>query len=374
MRGAIGLPLPDRRIGLSAHDFQQGAAAAQVILARAVNDGAAPTVPARWLLRLTNLLGGLPPEGPDALAAMRTRGHDLLRLARRLDAAPERRRAPRPGPVPPAGAFPAQLSVTQVETLVRDPYAAYARAILRLRKLDPLGREPDARERGTLSHAVLERFVERTQSGLPEDPAAIYRETCAQVLAETVPWPAARAMWAARLESLAAWFLAGEAERRRIATPCRREAGGLCAVEDLPAPFRLYARADRIDLGPEGAAIYDYKGSIAGVQKTLDYAKQVPLEAAMLLRGAFEGVRADRIAVLQILGLGGGGRTVDYDPAGVPDTWDELRALIAAYQAGGLAFPPRARPDLCHDTGDYDHLSRRGEWFDGDAFAEEQLE
>ena len=94
----------------------------------------------------------------------------------------------------------------------------------------------------------------------------------------------------------------------------------------------------------------------------------------MLLRGAFKGGEADRIAALQILGLGGGGATLDYDPATVADTWDQLRGLIAAYQAGGLAFPPRARPDLCYDEGDYDHLSRRGEWLDGDAYAEEPLE
>ena len=374
MRGEIGLPLPERRIGLSAHDFQQGAAAREVILTRSVNDGAAPTVPARWLLRLTNLLGGLPPEGPAALKAMQARGAALLALARRLDAAPERPRAVRPGPVPPARAFPDRLSVTQVETLVRDPYAVYARQILRLRKLDPLGREPDARERGTLSHAVLERFVERTQDGLPDDPATLFRETCAEVLVETIPWPAARAMWAARLEALADWFLAGEAERRRIASPALREAGGECAVDGLAAPFRLYARADRIDLGPHGAAIYDYKGSIGSKPKTHDYAKQVPLEAGMLLRGAFDGAAADRIAALQILGLGGGGQTLDYDPASVPDTWEELRTLIAAYQAGGRAFPPRARPDLCFDEGDYDHLSRRGEWLDGDAYTEEPLE
>ncbi|MBE3640328.1 double-strand break repair protein AddB, partial [Mangrovicoccus algicola] len=86
MRKAAGLLLPERRIGLAAHDFQQAAGAPQVVLARARRSAEADAVPSRWLNRLTNLLEGLPDQGgPAALAAMRERGDEICALAGALD-------------------------------------------------------------------------------------------------------------------------------------------------------------------------------------------------------------------------------------------------------------------------------------------------
>ncbi|MDO5705495.1 MAG: double-strand break repair protein AddB, partial [Paracoccus sp. (in: a-proteobacteria)] len=58
MRLTVGLTLPERQIGLSAHDFQQGIAADRVILTRARRDADAETIPSRWLNRLLNLMNG----------------------------------------------------------------------------------------------------------------------------------------------------------------------------------------------------------------------------------------------------------------------------------------------------------------------------
>ena len=56
MRVTFGLPEPERRVGLSAHDFAQASAAPEVVLTRSLKVEGTPTVPARWLLRLDNLL------------------------------------------------------------------------------------------------------------------------------------------------------------------------------------------------------------------------------------------------------------------------------------------------------------------------------
>ncbi|HTH17601.1 MAG TPA: double-strand break repair protein AddB, partial [Magnetospirillum sp.] len=52
MRQSFGLPAPERKIGLAAHDFAQGFAAPRVVLSRAVRVDGTPTVPSRWLMRL----------------------------------------------------------------------------------------------------------------------------------------------------------------------------------------------------------------------------------------------------------------------------------------------------------------------------------
>ncbi|NBB96783.1 MAG: double-strand break repair protein AddB, partial [Alphaproteobacteria bacterium] len=138
MRAQLGLLLPDRQIGLSAHDFQQAICAPRVVLSRAIRSSEAQTVPARWLNRLTNLLQGLPAQGGEAaLAAMRARGARWLDRSYAFEAdmrsVPPDPPAPRPAPAPPLR--PDRLSVTQIETLIRDPYAIYARHILGLDKL-----------------------------------------------------------------------------------------------------------------------------------------------------------------------------------------------------------------------------------------------
>ena len=61
---------------------------------------------------------------------MRARGDDVHRLGARLDAGTPEKFAPRPNPKPPLDARPTNFSVTEIETLRRDPYAVYARRIL----------------------------------------------------------------------------------------------------------------------------------------------------------------------------------------------------------------------------------------------------
>ena len=107
IRRAIGLTSPERRIGLSAHDFQQAMGARRVVLTRATRDAEAPTVASRWLLRLENLLLGLGPEGEAALGAAKARGRAAPRrgvparpaggACRRRPAAPPRGRRRRRG-------------------------------------------------------------------------------------------------------------------------------------------------------------------------------------------------------------------------------------------------------------------------------------
>ncbi|KKK48239.1 hypothetical protein LCGC14_3147140, partial [marine sediment metagenome] len=271
-----GRLLPDRRIGLSAHDFQQAVAAPEVILTRATRDAEAETVVSRWLNRLMNLLGGLPDQGgTEALAAMRRRGAAWLGLAAASDAdvvitPPARRPAPRP----PVEMRPSQLSVTEIQKLIRDPYSVYAGRILKLRRLDPLRQEPDAPLRGTILHDIFETFI---GLGLPpDDPNARSRlmEVADAVLGRQVPWPTARRMWRARIDRVADWFIAGELVRQAEARPLKLEGKGRYLLPGTG--FTLTGKADRIDQRSDGRLlIYDYK---TGAPPTPEWAADGSME------------------------------------------------------------------------------------------------
>ena len=96
------------------------------------------------------------------------------------------------------------FSVTEIETLRRDPYAIYARRILELMPLDPLMRDPGAAERGTLFHEILHRF---SASGIdPSDAAApgVLLAKGSECFAEIALPADVEAVWWPRFEQLAA--------------------------------------------------------------------------------------------------------------------------------------------------------------------------
>ena len=335
-----------------------------MVLARAIRDAEAPTVASRWLLRLENLLAGLPPEGPAALAAARARGDRWLALADRL-AAPEARVPPaaRPAPRPPAAARPDRLAVSDVDRLVRDPYAVYARKVLRLYRLDPPGRKADALTRGNAIHAALDAFVARTLDGLGPDAEAIFRDAVRAAFDAEAPWPAVNAQWTARLMRTARWFLDGEAGRRAAGTPAAREVKGSRLLDGTGVT--ITAIADRIDRAPGGYAIYDYKsGSTPSRSEAQRRYLQLPIEAAIAAAGGFDGLEAGPVARLEVIRFGGGEpEVIPLDPEHAA-TWARLGGLVGHYLDPATGFVARLRPG--EFPGDYDHLSRLGEWADGD--------
>lgn len=369
MRLKAGLLLPERRIGLSAHDYQQAIAAPEVILTRAIRNAEAETVPSRWLNRLMNLMGGLGAQnGPQALEGMRARGQGWLALAAHLetpaDAVPA---AHRPAPRPPVALRPEKLAVTGIRTLIRDPYAIYARYVLRLRKLDPLRQSPDARLRGSILHKILEGFV---KTRMPETRAQARErllQIADQVLAEDTPWPAARALWRARLDRAADFFL--EAEAAQGGTPVVIESEGRVAL--TPLPFTLTAKPDRIDVLPDGRLhILDYKTGAPPTPKQQErFDKQLLLEAAMAERAAFRGLETAEVARISYIGLGTTPKieTMAVTPELLGAVWQDLHRLIGRYLVPEQGYASRRAVFEDRFPGDYDHLARYGEWEMSDA-------
>ncbi len=370
MRLKAGLLLPERQIGLSAHDFQQAAGAAEVVLTRAVRDEEAETVASRWVARLTNLIQGLPDRGgAEALQAMRDRGEGWLRLARALETPERMAAARRPAPRPPVDKRPRELPVTGIRTLIRDPYEVYVRRILRLYPLDPLRAEPDARKRGTVLHKIMEQFILDRPEGETEEAAARRLLTLAEArLGEEIPWPAAQRVWLSRLGRIADRFAVAEAERARLGRPVILEKKGSVPLET--GDFILTARPDRIDLLADGRVhIYDYKTGKPPTGKQEEaFDKQLLLEAAMAERGGFPTLGRREVEGATYIRIGGAGeeRAITIDDTILARTWDGLARLIVSYDRRATGYASRRAVFSARMEGDYDHLARFGEWQMGD--------
>ena len=366
MREKFGLPLPERRIGLTAHDFTQAFSAPMVFMTRAKRIEGTPTVPSRWLLRLDNLLDGFGLEPPPFFDPQWTDYQSLLdRPASFVAGTP-------PEPRPPVEARPRRLSVTQIETWMRDPYGIYARHILGLHALDPIDAAPDAAGYGTLIHDALDAFIAAYPEALPDGAEARLVEIGRQTFAAQLSHPAVWAFWWPRFERIAAWFVDIERGRRAGLVRSVSEMRGEMTLTGPAGEFTLSAVADRIDLRADGSlAIVDYKtGAVPSAKEVkAGFAPQLPLEAAMARTGAFPGLpKGATIEDLEYWRLLGGRVAGEISSAGetpeaVADTaLRGLGELIARFDDPETPYHARPRPAYAPAYSDYEHLARIKEW------------
>jgi len=365
MKQRFGLPPPERRIGLSAHDFVQGAAAPLVYLTRAEKVGGAPTLPSRWLLRLDALVGQDNWPRPPHLA-----------WHRQLDHVDRPAPLPPPSPTPPLSARPRKLSVTQIENWLRDPYALYARHILRLRVMDPLDADAGAADRGNFIHQALHHYLDAHPGAPPPDALARLLTFGEAAFGTVLEKPLVRAFWWPRFKQIAAWFLDRQRERLGLAVPAALEHSGELRLTGLTEDFTVTAKADRIDRLADGRLeIIDYKtGSVPKRERLLaGYAAQMPLEAVMAKVGAFPGLAAADVADLAWWTLKGDARFNEIKLASAILKDEPTLGELAADAEAGLrrlitAFDDPAVPYVSHPNpqevgfGDYDHLARVKEW------------
>ncbi len=210
MRHELGLDLPERRIGLSAHDFTQLLGTGDVILSHAAKAGGAPAVASRFLHRLEAVAGDDALERGDARGA-----RPMSAMPKRWTSPPRSTPIPQPAPKPPRAARPLKLSVTAIEDWLRDPYTIYAKHILRLDPLDPVDMPLSAADRGSAIHDA-DRRVHRKLSPPSCRPirSRVLREIGEKYFAPLMERPEARALWWPRFQRIAVWFAEWEGARR----------------------------------------------------------------------------------------------------------------------------------------------------------------
>ncbi len=368
MRKKFGLPPLERSIGLAAHDFAQALCAERVVLTRSVRVDGTPTVPSRWLQRMDTVLQAL------GLDPAILQNGPLLTHARKLDHAGEYSPWERPEPRPPVEARPRKLSVTQIETWMTDPYSIYAREVLRLRALDPLEQELDARTRGTLIHKILERFGEAYPDDLPPQARDTFLGIAKEELDALALDPDITNFWQPRLTKIAGWLIDTESDWRRTYKPAVRESRGQMPMDGPAGAFTLTARVDRIDVTKDGreSAIIDYKTGGNYSQKGMKDGRypQLPLEALILEGGFFENVKpapVNALAYWMVTGSGAGGK-IDkiQDSAGLDEAKQNARqgleCLIATFDREDTPYYSLPRPERAPRFNDYEHLARVKEW------------
>jgi ATP-dependent helicase/nuclease subunit B len=373
MKTEIGLEPPERRIGQLAHDFEMANGTRHLVYTRALRKGSTPTVASRWLQRLMAFCG------KSFEATLKDRGEQFVHWAGLLDEGQRQAPAQRPSPTPPREVQPKSYSFSEVGRLRRDPYAIYARRVLKLDAVDAFNRDPGAAERGTLYHKIIDRFIRESNiAGTPDGTAAMERILTELFDMEQLP-AHIDAVWRPRFREVARSFLAWEAERRPGLQRTLTEVRGAMQLEQVD--IRLSGVADRIDItGPHSADLIDYKTgynpSPAQARALLD--PQLALEAEVLKAGGFMDTGKLVPQDLLYVRLRPGSRfqvdTVNNEFSArsdkaksaielAGDSIDQLVKFVALLQSGEKGFTSRLIPAQQFEFGgDYDHLARVSEW------------
>jgi len=368
MRDLLGMQQPERDIGQTAHDFVQALGAPEVKLVWSRRIGDAPAIASRWILRLQMLLKTAGLEPLAAAGASQWTG-----LARRLAEPAAVVPLSKPRPCPPLAARPRKLSVTQIETLIRDPYAIYARNILKLEPVGAIEADADPARRGIVIHGAIGEFLASCPLRLPAD-------TLAEMLRFGTKWfeplrgePGVYGFWWPRFRRIAAWLADEETIVRPAILRVHAEVGGAMQLAIGGNGFSLTCRADRIDELADGLArVIDYKtGTVpTSTMVKAGLSPQLTLQAAILEAGGFPGIGALRTCELAYVKLSGGeppGEFRKLDLGGdvltvAHEHLTGLTRLLTVYASPSQSYLPRVMMKKEDDEGGYDHLSRFREW------------
>jgi len=379
MRKTLGLSLPERRFGLSAHDFAELASNPDVVITRSKRSDDGPKVASRWLWRLQTLMTGA--LGEEEAKAGLSSADKYLHWARAMDyVKPENvEAAERPEPKPPIEArWPKarKLSITQIKTWIRDPYSIYARHVLALNPLSDLDPQLDVRDYGNAIHEGLENFTNAYPKEIPKhaEDKLIQSFEAAMTARGYADYDIVKER--ARLEKISSQII-GWMTERRVRGWAMRKTEARVEYKLEPQSFTLTGYADLIEKGPLGYAVTDYKTGAPSTVKVVQagFDPQLPLTAYILSQGGVKGQGADKVEQLNYVRIKGSGDSHDLtNPLTPPakDGWaapeyaaeahKALTELIAAYDDPATAYHSQPRAQYTHDYGDYDHLARRDEW------------
>ena len=365
MRSDFGLPDDQRRIGLSAHDFITALHGQSVTVTFSKEIDHAPAVPSRWWERLLVM-------AEKAVLSIEEDKHTLF-YTQEIDKAPEFMPIKRPEPCPPLAARPRSLSVTAIRTLLNNPYQLYTEKILRLREKEGLEQPPDAAMRGQLIHGILEDYYKErmAQPHLPFNLPRLLELAEIQLNPLKAQHPEIYYFIRERFTHIADHLRKIEESRNQNPQVIYTEIKGELDLELKNNLFKLTAKADRIDLLPDGSLeIIDYKtGTIPAVKHIKGgNDPQLLLEALISERGGFKTIKdgeALPVSSINIYDLAGrrepSHRLIALDETIPTEVEQKLRNLITYYEDEQTNYAAKPNLKTSYLNG-FDHFQRFDEW------------
>ncbi len=370
MRKALKLPALENKIATQSMDFAHCFSSPEVYLTRSVKSEGSQTIPSRFISRLEAVLNASQIQWP-------IKNPDYARL---LDKSEVFEQVTRPAPTPPVETRPTKLSVTNIELLMKNPYAIYAKYIL---KLLPLKDIDDIQENllyGSCLHQALELFFKERPFSSDAD---WLKEKTISLLKENNFPQSALPLYEEKISKIADFVIREQVDRKPLTHQILIEQKGeISFLLKDGSLFTLTGKADRIDdLNNNTFEIIDYKtGTLpTGNEIESGLSPQMTLEAVILREKGFEGLKATKDIKLNYWRLNGkrsGGEIIPIPSksakkdvsALIDEAYTGVQEILNKYRDKTTPYTASPRPDKIK-FNDYALLSREKEWLN-----EEDLE
>ncbi len=264
------LPSYKQMIGEEAYDFYCFASAPKVILTRSKRKDGSFLSPASWFLRTVTLFQQkiITKEEIQVAISIKPRHHQLIQ--------------------PPISYRPKQLSVTQIEKLIFNPYHIYVDFILKLKPLYKLSKDLSSLDFGNFIHKALEIFHLKKIPILDAGEEALKIMQFSNKQIKLLWWP--------RFIRIAKWFETLDHKYEKIYL---EHVGKIKLAPD----FTLLAKADRVEVIGNKIKIKDYKTGKLPSIKSISNGKSVQLllEAIIALKNGFSFQDRDGKYILDAL-------------------------------------------------------------------------
>lgn len=332
----IGLPSRDKKVSLMALDFINLSCGRDVYWLRSCTSGGGQTTESRFLSRVIARAGNFD----------RSMAYNILLNVRNLDVV-DNNPLDYSAPMPPPDW--SDVYVTELELLIHNPYAFYARHILRIKPKDDYWSLPDARAFGNLVHSVIENSGEFNADNLINQ---MDKMACELLGTDNVVYR----FWHKRFVDIAK-FLESQSGLLKNSIP---EILGAVKI----AGRNVRARADRVWDG----GVLDIKtGDAPNKKQLLDgNMPQLPLEAFILQSGGFNinATNKSKTPVISFLQLKNNNvKIIEYDAETTKSMMDaaieKTTNLFNMYSAGQAPYEYFENSEPKYRG--YDDLARRND-------------
>ena len=371
-----GLLNDEEKLSLSAHDFATNFLSPEVFLLSREKENGVLCEKSRWLQRLEALLTIYPQ------AAMQQRAAQWYGLLARHQQLSNQFLSPAattpPAPQPAVAARPKKLSVTSLEKFQSNPFWLYANKILKLPKPDDLSDDSLvatlARDKGKLLHDILKIFTAEASQHQGRELVFLY-ELCDRALADYQHLAVVKNFWQPAFYATCDFFW--REYQHHASGKILSEFHGEATTSLADYHFTLTARADRIDIKPDGGInIVDYKTGPLPTQtkRQAGESLQLPLEGWIATRGGFTGISPTAAAQpieLEFWHLRGDDSVVENFSKSKKNNKTNEELIAQAEEkllsiVSNLANPAFGFTAVeGQEYNDYDLLAREGEWASG---------
>ncbi len=369
MRKNFHLPSPDVQIGQSAHDFIQHLNSKRVIITRSKKSGKSNTKPSRWLQRMETVYRAA------NISEERSNNIPYLYWARQLNSPTLITSIPPARPNPPLATRPHEISISMVEELIRNPYAFYAKQILKLKKLEELEAQAGPKEFGILIHNIIQQFTLNYKLIDKANYASFLEDTFKNFIKSSNIQKAIENAWWPKFK-IYANILAEKASTWQGVEIYPEINGKMQTKLANGNIITLKCRADRIEIAQEKIRIIDYKTSSEypniEEQALTGMLPQMPLQGLIAKSGGFCGIDGMAEALIYwFIGTDRNGNllisernvfnTISLEE-GLAICEESYIKLLNTFFANQNAFLSAPNPKMSPKYNDYEHLARNKEF------------